>query len=138
MKAYPASSEDSDRSEGIGPIVLRRRFAHRPRRWTHRPMRLPSFSIAAIDGYLLRQIDLGEDKSEIQGAAGIFLMVNKLATAFRRTTSSRDRTGPLLVGIEIGATLAILAYLGCLRWWPEQMDAVFVTVWWRIEVFCDP
>jgi hypothetical protein len=64
-------------------------------------------------------------------------MVNMLATAFRRIISRRDRTGPFLVGFEIGGTLAILAYLGCFRWWPEQMEAVFVTVRWPIELFCD-
>jgi uncharacterized membrane protein len=107
-------------------------------------MRLPSFSIAAlmgvvaiaaIDGYLLRQIDLGEDNAEILGAAGIFVMVNMLATGFLRIISRRDRTGPFVVGFEIGVTLAILAYLGCFRWWPEQMEDVFVTVRWPIEVF---
>jgi hypothetical protein len=66
-------------------------------------MKLPSFSIAtmmcivaaaAVDGYLLRQIDYGGDNEEILGAAGIFCMVNILAIPFLRVVSRPARIGP--------------------------------------------
>lgn len=109
-------------------------------------MRLPSFSIAAlmcvvaiaaVDAYLIRQMDLGEENAEILGAAGIFVMVQVLGEGLLRIISSREKPSPFLLGFEVGGTLAILAYLGCFRLWTQQMEDLFVTARWPIEVFCD-
>jgi hypothetical protein len=81
-------------------------------------------------------MDLGDSNEGILSAAGIFVMVNILAIGLHRIISRRERTGPFLVGFEIGGALAILAYLGCFRWWPGYMEGVFVTVREPIEAFC--
>lgn len=109
-------------------------------------MKLPSFSIAAlmccvaiaaVDGNLLRQMDLGDDNEEILGAAGIFVMVNVLGVGLLRIMARRGRPGPFLVGFEIAGILAILAYLGCFRRWPDRMEDLFLTVRSPIEGLCE-
>jgi hypothetical protein len=108
-------------------------------------MKLPSFSIATlmflvaiagVDGYLLHQIDEGEDNPEIFAAASIFVMVNILALGFLRILSRRGKNCPFVLGFVVAGFMAILACLGGFRCRPDQMEDLVYRVVEPIEALC--